>query len=306
MNTAKEIISSVIAALGIPAVIRNLNQRKAGILLYHDPEPSVFDTHLDYLTTHYNVVPFERLVGALISRDWSDMPSNAIVLHLDDGYRRNTELAAICERYGVIPTLYLCSHVVGTQRRFWSKLDGGRSKRLRLVENTRLLEKLRDEADYTPDREYEGREALSKSELSAIAHQFDYQSHGRYHFSMVTLNEAELVKEAEESRSRIEELTAQTCEHFSFPYGDYSEREINAVRAVGYKTGRTTRPGWVGPNTDPYQLPIVADVPGAISTNQLRLQLTGLPRITKRFIYAYLTRHLYAIRERRLMSRRVF
>jgi hypothetical protein len=53
-------------------------------------------------------------------------------------------------------------------------------------------------------------------------------------------------------------------------------------------------------------LPIVADVPGAISTNQLRLQLTGLPRIIKRWVYTLLTRHLYAVRERILMSRRFF
>jgi peptidoglycan/xylan/chitin deacetylase (PgdA/CDA1 family) len=204
------------------------------------------------------------------------------------------------------PTLYLCSDVVGTQRRFWSKLAGGRSKHLRLVENRRLRAKLRDEADYSPEREYPSREALSTAELAAMTKQFDFQSHGRFHFSMLTLDDAELKKELESSRTRIQGITGQDCDHFSFPYGDYSARELRAVKLAGYQTARTTRPGWIDQNSDRHELPIVADVPASASINQLRLQLTGLPRFTKRLIYVFVTKHIYAVRERILMSRRFF
>jgi len=274
--------------------------------LYHDPQPAVFNAHLEYLRRHYNVVPFSRVVEALITNTWSDLPQHSVVLHIDDGYCGNIELVDICERHGVEPTLFLCSHVVGTRRRFWSKLVGGRSKHLRLVENRRLLAKLKDEGDYTPEREYESREALSIAELTEMAPRFDFQSHGRFHFSLLTLDDDELRKELEESRTRIEDLTAQSCEHFSFPYGHYSEREIQAVKKAGYKTARTTRPGWVDSRSDPYQLPITADVPGMVSTNQLRLQLTGLPRFVKRLTYILVTKHIYAVRERILMSRQFF
>jgi peptidoglycan/xylan/chitin deacetylase (PgdA/CDA1 family) len=185
-------------------------------------------------------------------------------------------------------------------------LADGQSKRLRLVENRRLLAKLQDEVSYTPETEYEDREALSVAELAAMAPQFDFQSHGRYHFSLLTLDDDELKKELEDSRERIEDITAQSCENFSFPYGDYSDREIRAVKLAGYKSARTTRPGWVDPSSDPYRLPIVADVPGTVSTNQLRLQMTGLPRFVKRMTYVLVTRQIYAFRERILMSRRFF
>jgi peptidoglycan/xylan/chitin deacetylase (PgdA/CDA1 family) len=302
----REIIGYLVWILGIPAFIRALTRHKVGILLYHDPEPAAFESHLEYLKKFYNVIHFDRIVDAMTSDDWSEIPPRAIVLNFDDGYRGNAELNAICERHGVTPTLYLCSHVVATRRRFWSKLDGGRSKRLRLVENTALLAKLEDEADYTPEREYPGREALSQDELIEMAHQFDYQSHGRFHFSVLTLGDDELVEELRESRSRIEELSNQGCEHFSYPYGDFSQREVDAVRDAGYRSARTTLPGWVTPDSDRYRLPIVADVPGAISTNLFRLQLTGLPRFFKRLIYVSLTKHVYALRQRHLMSRRVF
>lgn len=301
-----ETVAYILWILGVPALVRTINRRKVAILLYHDPSPKVFGAHLEYLRKRYNIVPFSHVIDNLSSGNWSDLPQHAVVVHIDDGYRGNFELADICAHHRVKPTLYLCSHVIGTRRRFWSKLAGGKSKQLRLVENRRLLAKLQDEADYTPQREYKKRTALSTTELAAMSPQFDFQSHGRYHFSLLTLDNTELTNELEDSRKHIADITAQSCEHFSFPYGDYSAREIQAVKLAGYKTARSTRPGWIDRHSDPYELPIVADVPGAVSINQLRLHLTGLPRFIKRTIYILVTKHIYAIRERFLMSRRFF
>jgi len=305
-RTVTEIIAYIVWLLGVSALIRAINRRRVAVILYHDPHPVIFDSHLEYLRRRHNIIPFSRVVEALSTDNWSDLPQHAVVVQIDDGYCGNIELADICARHQVEPTLYLCSHLVGTQRRFWSKLADGQSKRLRLVENRRLLAKLQDEVSYTPETEYDDREALSVAELAAMAPQFDFQSHGRYHFSLLTLDDDELKKELEDSRERIEDITAQSCESFSFPYGDYSDREIRAVKLAGYKSARTTRPGWVDPSSDPYQLPIVADVPGNVSTNQLRLQMTGLPRFVKRLTYILVTRQVYAFRERILMSRRFF
>jgi peptidoglycan/xylan/chitin deacetylase (PgdA/CDA1 family) len=306
MRGLTEIIGYAVWLLGIPALVRRLTRRRAAILLYHDPDPSVFEAHLQFLRRHYRCVPFADVVRVLKSGAWSELPEHAVVLHLDDGYRRNVELLDVCVRHDTAPTLYLCSHVVGTHRRFWSKLAGGRSKRLRLVNNRELLEKLNDEAGYTPQREYPEREALSAQELDRLASRFDFQSHGRYHFSLLTLDDAELDSDLAESRARIESMTGSACRHFSFPYGDFGPRELEAVKRAGYETARTTGPGWVGPRTDPYRLPIVADVPGHVSVNVLRLHLTGLPRVCKRAAYLLVTQHIHAAVQRASMSRRFF
>jgi peptidoglycan/xylan/chitin deacetylase (PgdA/CDA1 family) len=302
-----EVVAYAAWLLGLPLLVRHtIARRRVGILLYHDPDPATFDAHLAYLRRHYNLVPFARVVEALERGSWAGLPERAIVVHLDDGYQGNFALMEVCERHGITPTLYLCSHVVGTRRRFWSKLKGGTSKQLRLVANDALLAKLRDEAGYTPELEFEERQALSEHELRAMAARFDFQSHGRFHFSALTLDDAALAEEMQASRERIAALTGQACEHFSYPYGDYTAREVSAAQAAGYRSARTTRPGWVAPGADRYRLPIVADVPGTISVNQLRWQLTGLPRLLKRTSYRLVTRHVHALRQRRLMSRRFF
>jgi peptidoglycan/xylan/chitin deacetylase (PgdA/CDA1 family) len=134
----------------------------------------------------------------------------------------------------------------------------------------------------------------------------DFQSHGRFHFSMPTLEEKSLLDELWESKERVEELTGRSVLHFSFPYGDHGSREIDAVVRAAYFTARTTEPGWITVDTDRFRLPIVADVPRDASVMELRAHLTGLPRVAKRLAYRWLTRRFHAARARRLVKRTFF
>ena len=302
-----ELLSFLLHLTGLTGLVRaTLARNGAAILLYHDPEPAVLDRHLAYLSRHYRLIPFAIVVAALETGDWSQVPPRAVVIHLDDGYRRNFELLEICRRHGVRPTLYLCSHIAATDRRIWSTLRGGRAKQVRQLENRALLAKLSAEADFTPERAYPERQTLALDEIRSMAGQVDFQSHGRFHFSVFTLDDATLEADLLESRTRVEDLSGFACEHFSFPFGDHGPRECAAVRRSGYRTARTTLPGWVRPGTDRYRLPILADVPGASSVNVLRAQLTGIPRLLKRTGYRVLTRHLHAWRQRVVARRRFF
>jgi peptidoglycan/xylan/chitin deacetylase (PgdA/CDA1 family) len=294
-------------ATGLSWLVRaTLARRGVGILLYHDPEPALFEEHLAYLSRHYQIVPFADVAAALEAGDGSRLPSPAVVLHLDDGYRRNVELAEILERRGVRATLYLCSHLAGTSRRFWSKLAGGRSKQLRLMPHAELLEKLESEVGFRPEREYVERQALSREELRRLAPVVELASHGSYHFSAATFEDAALDEDLRNSRERVAALGGQPCEHYSFPFGDHGEREQEAARRCGYLTARTTEPGWVRVGCNPYALPILADVPGDASVNVLRAHLTGLPRLLKRAAYRLVTRHLHGWRTRYYATRPFF
>jgi peptidoglycan/xylan/chitin deacetylase (PgdA/CDA1 family) len=302
-----EFLGLLLRVSGLCFLIREVICRnRCAIVLYHDPDPEVFERHIEYLTRHYSVIPFSSLVYSIYERDWSRMPPKSLVIHIDDGYARNYELLDAIRRFRIRPTLYLCSHIADSNRQFWSRLKNGESKRLRLVKNSRLLEKLRSEASFTPELETRQRQALSRTEILAMASDVDFQSHGRYHFSLLTLDDEELTKDLFDSKARIEALKGQWSDHFSFPHGDYGKREIDQVRECGYRTARTTEPGWNTMRTDPYRLRIVADVPGSASVNELCAHLTGIPRLLKRLAYRRLTRHLHAWRQEYLMRRRFF
>lgn len=303
---ARQALAGLLVLTGLPALVRHLTRHKVGILLYHDPSPEVLDRHLAYLRRRYEVIPFARLVEAFARRDFSIIPPHSLVIHIDDGYASNHELLRVIERHGVHITLYLCSHIADTRREFWSKLEGGRSKWLVRIDNQQLLEKLRREAGFTPEKEYERRRALSSEEIHVMEAYVDFQSHGRFHFSMPTLGDESLLDELWESKERVEELTGRPVMHFSFPYGDHGSREIDAVARAAYFTARTTEPGWITPLTDRLRIPIIADVPKDASVTELRALLTGLPRFAKRLGYRWVTRHFHAARARLLMTRGFF
>lgn len=302
-----KILALLVQISGIHFLIRaSISRRNVTVLLYHDPDPDVFEKHLAYLTKQYNVVSYSDVVEISSSGDWRRLPDYPLVLHFDDGYKRNAKLLEACAKFNVRPTLYICSHIVDTNRFFWSKLKDGKSKMLRMVDYQVLLDKLLKEADYTPTTEYQDRQALNQSEIRMMMAQFDIQSHGRFHFSAITHSDSELESELSDSKARVAELSGEPCEHFSFPYGDHSKREVAAVKAHGYKSARTTKPGWIQPTTDLFSIPITADVEGDASISSLKLHVTGLPRMTKRTIYVLLTKHIYALRQRLLMARRFF
>jgi peptidoglycan/xylan/chitin deacetylase (PgdA/CDA1 family) len=307
VKALQELFAGLLRFSGLPYVIREVFTRnRCAIILYHDPDPMVFEAHLGYLAKHYSIIPFSTLVSAIDNRDWSQIPPRSLVIHIDDGYARNYRLLDTMQRFKIRPTLYLCSHVVASNRQFWSRLKNGTAKQLRLVENPQLLEKLRTETGFTPELETASRQSLSQTEIQSMAEQIDFQSHGRYHFSLLTLDDEELKRDLSESMARTEELTGQPCRHFSFPYGDYGQREIDQLRECGYRTARTTEPGWNTVRTDLFRLRVLADVPGDASVNALCMQLTGIPRFLKRLVYLSVTRHIYAWRQERLMQRRFF
>lgn len=292
---------------GLGRLIRQrVGRRNVTVLLYHDPAPSVFAEHISFLRQHYNLIPYGDVLSALAEGRWEDLPDYSLVIHIDDGYKRNAELLDTLKSNDVRPTLFVCSHIVGTHRRFWSKLNGGDSKKLRHVSNPVLLRKLKDEANFTPESEFHDRQALSEQELQQLSEVIDVESHGRFHFSAPTLPEPDLRRELDDSRARASELSGQHCNHFSAPYGDYSKREIDAVKQAGYQSLRTTRPGWITKSTDSFEIPITADVEDEASISALRFHLTGIPRRLKRTIYVVVTQHLYALRQRLLVSKPFF
>ena len=71
-------------------------------------------------------------------------------------------------------------------------------------------------------------------------------AHTINHYPLSQLNEDELVFEINESKERIEKYIGKVVEHFAYPFGKKTEaslREFDAVKALQFKTGTTTRIG---------------------------------------------------------------
>jgi len=86
-----------------------------------------------------------------------------------------------------------------------------------------------------------------------ISNGFEVGSHTVTHPRLTTVEN--LADEVAASRWTIEHELGIAIDVFSYPYGDYDERVIDAVREAGYRVAVTIEPGYAVASDAPYSLP---------------------------------------------------
>jgi peptidoglycan/xylan/chitin deacetylase (PgdA/CDA1 family) len=275
----KKIIVTAIRFSGIPFLVRNIYaKRKVSIVVYHDPMPDMLDGHLNYLSRRYNFITLDCLVNAIHSRDWSEIPPNGLVVTIDDGRKGNVNLREVFKKYNVVPTIYLCTRVINTNRKFWFKQNGLDPESIKKYSNSKRLDSLNEKYGFTPTREYPEaeRQALNLEEMELMKDFVGFQSHTLFHPLLPTVSsDEECWEEIFQSKKDIEDLFSRECRHFAYPNGNYGEREIRLLREAGYLSARNTDVGWNDLNTDPYRLKATIITDNA-SIDLLAAQLSGI------------------------------
>ncbi len=282
----KEIASFFIRYSGIPFLIRNIYaKKKVSILVYHAPEPDVLDRHLKYLSKRYNFISLDNLVNAIHSKNWAYVPKRGLIITLDDGHKGNFNLLKVFKKYGVVPTIYLCSQIMNTNRHFWFRVNGVNANPLKKYNNKERINSMREKFSFTPTKEYpeEERQALNKKEIMLMRGFIDFQSHSCFHPILTTCTYDECKKEIVQSKDEIGKLLGEECRHFAYPNGDYTDREIELVKKAGYLSARTIDVGWNDSSTDPYRLKARMVTDNA-STNLLDAQLSGITQFLRYFL----------------------
>ncbi|SFV52371.1 polysaccharide deacetylase family protein [hydrothermal vent metagenome] len=159
-----------------------------------------------FLKRKYQLVTFKDLQTQFIKKP--------MILTFDDGYLDNYQnLYPILKKYNVKAVIFV---LVNSSYNHWD-VDLG-EPRAELMTDEHILE-------------------LSKSGLVEIA------SHGMNHHHLPKLNDISLNNELIESKKKIEKLLNDKVVSFAYPYGDYDEREKQAVKNSGYDFGIATVKG---------------------------------------------------------------
>jgi peptidoglycan/xylan/chitin deacetylase (PgdA/CDA1 family) len=280
----REVLALLVRFTGLTLLIRNAYaKRKATIILYHNPTVKILDSHLKYLSKRYRFITLDALVNAIYIKNWTSIPANAAVITIDDGHRANHDLLGIFKKYDIRPTIYVCTQVVNTSRLFWWQLRGLNPQPLKRLSNADRLKYLNEHYQYTPAKEFSDatRRALNIEEMNKMKSFVNFQPHSRFHPILTKCDDEECAIEIGNSKNELERLLDVKCDHFSFPNGDYTERELNCVKEAGYLSSRTTDLGWNNINTDPYRLKAMGITDDA-SVSLLALQVCGIPAYLKR------------------------
>ncbi|RIL01575.1 MAG: polysaccharide deacetylase [Proteobacteria bacterium] len=282
-SLAREAPAQMLRWSGAPWLLRRATRRNAAILLYHDPSPAVMDAHLAWLRERYAFTTLDAVVDAIARGDASALPERALVVTLDDGHRGNHALLPVFRRHGVVPTIYLCTQVVGTARRFWFQQPGRDVQPYKRLRNEERIAALARECGFAPERAYppEERQALCDAEIAEMAPWVDFQPHTRFHPVLTQCSDDEAWREIAGSKRELEERLGRPCRHFSYPNGDYREREVEMARRAGYASARTIDLGWARAGGDLFRLPCFGIADDA-TIPMLVAQLSGIPGYVRR------------------------
>lgn len=293
------VISSTIAAIvrwsGIGLLVRHtVARRRASILVYHDPTPEDLERHLKYLSRRYNFVSLGEVVDAMANDRWNELPDRSLVLTFDDGHVGNAKLVELFARYGVKPTIYVCSQIADTNRHFWF-MDVDDPGRFMKLPNGRRIAAL-EEAGFRLTEDHDDRQAIDAADIERMRDVVDFAAHTRFHPILPACSDEEAAFEIQTSRTELEQMIGQPCLDFSYPNGDYGERELELAQQAGYRSARTVDLGWNSARTDPYRLKCLGTSDTA-SINRLAGDLSGVSGWVARLKVGSLTgRHRPAVR----------
>lgn len=250
------------------------------VLCYHDPSSRTLSRHLEFLSRRFELVSLNHL----LEHDWPKKQDKSwVVITLDDGHAGNYQLVPAFRRYGIKPTIYICTGIVNTRRRFWwQAVPSAQARRelMRLPDGERKA-RLREDYGFSEKDEWPGdRAALDRDEIQKMSAYADFEAHARFHPILTRCDDATKYSEICNCRPEVEELSGQACSHFSFPNAEYTQSEIDIVRQCGYKTARTADWGWMHANNDRFLLKAI-HVPDDASIPVFLGQLCGAGEILK-------------------------
>lgn len=267
----RELFALILVTSGIARALRAVLWRnRVAILTYHDPSPKILDLHLTYLREICDVVRLEDLSLC------GDRRPRAVIT-FDDGHAGNADLLPILIKHNVRPTIFLCSSIVGRPRRHWWLHPGAKKAgfdSLKAQSNGERLATL-EQYGYHQNGDDEAT-GLSINQIESMRPFVDFQSHTRFHPILTRCEDDTCRDEIFTSKGEIEAMLGSPCEHFAYPNGNYSDREVDLLKAAGYKSARTCDVGWNDDRSDRFRLrSIVVSDDGSV--RWFIAQLTGIP-----------------------------
>lgn len=269
-----------------------------------------FERHVEFLARDYVPMRLSELVAGL--RGQAPLPSRAVAITFDDGYRNNLEVAApILHRYRVPATLFVATGLVGTHQWMWAyelehifsryplerirecarhhtvahlcslELDK-RVAMLACVEYLKMaplselndvVGRLREKLPVEQDPE---NQFLDWDEVRRLRDEYGFEigAHTETHGILVRMRPDEVERELLICRDTLELELGTRPTLFAYPNGDTNPVVTELVGRY-FDAAFTTCPGPCTPLLSPLELPRIA-APERVSELAFRLTLQGL------------------------------
>jgi peptidoglycan/xylan/chitin deacetylase (PgdA/CDA1 family) len=282
-----ELFHFVIRFSGFSFIVRNIVARNnVSILLYHNPDAQIFESHIKYLFGRFNFISLSDLGNAIVTHNWESIPHYAMIITFDDGWKENHSLLNTIIKYKLKPTIFLTSHLINTKRNFWWTICNEKdSVRFKQIPNKQRLLELKERYNYDPYKEYQGRrQSLNIEEINDMKEFVEFGLHSSFHPVLTKCTEEEKRKEIHEGKKRLENILNKRIVSFAYPNGDFDDECIEILKESGIEVAKTANVGWNNKKTNPFKLRSMYITDNA-SINKLVSQLTGISFLIYKVFY---------------------
>lgn len=108
---------------------------------------------------------------------------------------------------------------------------------------------------YVPVTNREGFDVMSTCQLRELGRHFEIGSHTHDHCFLNGVDATEANYQIEEGKKELEDLLGTDVLGFCYPRGQYRQRDVDIVRACGFKYARTTMNLRFDAGQKPYEMP---------------------------------------------------
>ncbi len=277
MSFLNQLIGHSARISGVPYILRNtIQKKKVTILMFHQPSVLYFEKAIEALKKRYNIISLSRFQEASANPK-TPLPPKALVITLDDGWQSNFSLLPVIEKQQIPVTVFLMAGITNTSRKPWFSFitDKPQKQELKTGSDSARMAHLKHKG-FTETHEYEERTTLNIEEIQIMQATglVEFGSHTLFHPILPTCNDAKAAREIQQSKVDVETLTGKPCSFFSFPNGEYSERDIRICKKAGYKAAVTLDTGFNSRRTDPFKLKRVS-VPDNGTVSELLVKASG-------------------------------
>lgn len=176
-----------------------------------------FENQMRYLSNVYNPIPLERMAQHI--QNGTSLPSKAIAVTFDDGYRDNYENAfPILKNYNIPATVFLTTGFIGTgEIPRWDKEYYKNDKALML--SWEQVQEMSDNGIF-------------------------FGSHTVTHPFLTRISRKQAQKEIRQSMDIIEQQIGKPITTFAYPSGNFNSEIKEIVKDAGYTAAVSTIPGY--------------------------------------------------------------
>jgi len=270
--------------------IAELLQQQVILSLYtHNPNKRYFEKYIRWL--HEKGFKFISMSDLLkIASGEISFPYGAVIITVDDGWKENKlNVVTISRKYNIPITIFVSTDpVLSGNPYWWSCIEI--ANRLGLIDHTVAdLKKMSNDQRLQIVREVQSvikqnREAFTVDELLKVSKNklVTIGSHTVNHPILTNCTDQQSLIEICDSKKILSNLLEKNIDTFSYPNGDFSDREINYLKHSGYKLGFTTINNCITPDNihESFTLPRT-DLVETISFAENVCRITGVWFIQK-------------------------